>query len=177
LRFNRWSLPQVLPFRAWITGLASPCFFGFTNFIFVLQSRLPRSRSFFLDLYPAYSTSSVVPQSSLAIWKRLYHEARMNRGAYRPPASSRASASTLCQKCLKRDKSHLSPLDNEADIQASRHFSYECKAAAQERPYIARPSRTQQLLNPKLAPKLSSDVPNDFMQKYAYLWEIAVHND
>ena len=32
---------------------------------------------------------------------------KMNRGAYRPPQSSRASASTLCQKCLKRDKSYF----------------------------------------------------------------------
>ncbi|KIV99266.1 uncharacterized protein PV09_09036 [Verruconis gallopava] len=72
----------------------------------------------------------------------------MNRGAYRPPPTSRASASTLCQKCLKRG-----------------HYSYECKAAPQERPYIARPSRTQQLLNPKLAPKLTNEAPDDLMQK------------
>ncbi|KAI2790489.1 hypothetical protein POX_d06005 [Penicillium oxalicum] len=52
---------------------------------------------------------------------------------------SKASSTTLCQKCLKRD-------------------IYECKAAAQERPYKARPSRTQQLLNPTLVPKLSEDV-------------------
>ncbi|KAK6854297.1 hypothetical protein PG995_009390 [Apiospora arundinis] len=40
-----------------------------------------------------------------------------------------------------------------------RHYSYECKAAAQERPYISRPSRTQQLFNPKLAPKLTEAKP------------------
>ena len=34
--------------------------------------------------------------------------ASMNRGAYRPPTTSRASASTLCQKCLKRDEYDLS---------------------------------------------------------------------
>jgi len=45
------------------------------------------------------------------------------------------------------------------------HYSYECKAAAQERPYVSRPSRTQQLLNPKLAPKLMSDVPQDLLRK------------
>ncbi|KAF3385493.1 hypothetical protein F1880_002118 [Penicillium rolfsii] len=39
--------------------------------------------------------------------------------------------------------------------------SYECKATTQERPYTARPSRTQQLLNPRLVPKLSEDVPTD----------------
>ncbi|CAJ2502565.1 Uu.00g099590.m01.CDS01 [Anthostomella pinea] len=47
---------------------------------------------------------------------------------------------------------------------AARHYSYECKASTQERPYISRPSRTQQLLNPKLVPKLTSDVP-DALQK------------
>ncbi|KAL4975448.1 zinc knuckle-domain-containing protein [Aspergillus desertorum] len=57
---------------------------------------------------------------------------------------SKATASTLCQKCLKRG-----------------HYSYECKVTAQERPYLARPSRTQQLLNPKLRPQLTTDVPDD----------------
>jgi hypothetical protein len=46
-----------------------------------------------------------------------------------------------------------------------RHYSYECKAGAQERPYIARPSRTQQLFNPKLLPKLSSETPNALQEK------------
>ncbi|EEH36058.2 hypothetical protein PAAG_00381 [Paracoccidioides lutzii Pb01] len=41
---------------------------------------------------------------------------------------------------------------------------YECKASAQERPYISRPSRTQQLANPKLVPELMSDVPNDLLR-------------
>jgi hypothetical protein len=35
------------------------------------------------------------------------------------------------------------------------HYSYECTSAQQERPYVSRPSRTQQLLNPKLAPKIT----------------------
>jgi len=79
------------------------------------------------------------------------HTPTMNRyhkpgGSYGGP--SKASGNTLCQKCLKRG-----------------HYSYECKASAQERPYIARPSRTQQLLNPKLVPKLTSDVPNDLLRK------------
>ncbi|KAF4313468.1 hypothetical protein GTA08_BOTSDO00256 [Botryosphaeria dothidea] len=43
--------------------------------------------------------------------------------------------------------------------------NYECKASAQERPYLSRPSRTQQLLNPKLKPQLTSDVPNDLLRK------------
>ncbi|KAK0249314.1 hypothetical protein LTS09_015576 [Friedmanniomyces endolithicus] len=50
---------------------------------------------------------------------------------------SKATATTLCQKCLKRG-----------------HFSYECTASKQDRPYVSRPSRTQQLLNPKLAPRI-----------------------
>ncbi|KAL5341710.1 zinc knuckle-domain-containing protein [Aspergillus crustosus] len=57
---------------------------------------------------------------------------------------TKASASTLCQKCLKRG-----------------HYSYECKATTQERPYLARPSRTQQLQNPKLRPQLTTEVPDD----------------
>ncbi|KAL4914229.1 zinc knuckle-domain-containing protein [Aspergillus aurantiobrunneus] len=57
---------------------------------------------------------------------------------------TKATASTLCQKCLKRG-----------------HYSYECKVTAQERPYLARPSRTQQLQNPKLRPQLTTDVPDN----------------
>ncbi|KAF1939773.1 hypothetical protein EJ02DRAFT_351560, partial [Clathrospora elynae] len=65
----------------------------------------------------------------------------------RPGAgSSKASSDTLCQKCLKRG-----------------HYSYECKAPAQERPYKSRPSRTQQLLNPNLKPKLTTEVPNELL--------------
>lgn len=52
-----------------------------------------------------------------------------------------------------------------ADFYA-RHYSYECKATAQERPYTARPSRTQQLLNPRLMPKLSEDVPTELERTY-----------
>ncbi|KAL3424626.1 hypothetical protein PVAG01_03907 [Phlyctema vagabunda] len=61
---------------------------------------------------------------------------------------SKATATTQCQKCLKRG-----------------HYSYECKAVVQERPYVSRPSRTQQLLNPKLVPKLTSDVPQELLRK------------
>ena len=61
---------------------------------------------------------------------------------------SKASPSTTCQKCLKKG-----------------HYSYECKETVQARPYVSRPSRTQQLLNPKLAPKLASDVTNDLLRK------------
>ncbi|KAF5382425.1 hypothetical protein D9615_002776 [Tricholomella constricta] len=63
----------------------------------------------------------------------------------------RATASTICQKCLK-----------------SGHFIYECKST---RPYVSRPSRTQQLENPKLLAKLkaegkpSVEVPEEFKTK------------
>jgi hypothetical protein len=91
---------------------------------------------------------------------------QMNRygpSAYGGP--SKASATTLCQKCLKRDMSSLLLLaQTQADF-SSRHYSYECKAVAQERPYVPRPSRTQQLFNPKLVPKLNSDVPQDLLRR------------
>ena len=47
----------------------------------------------------------------------------------------------------------------------ARHYSYECKAAPQERPYVPRPSRTQQLFNPKLMPKLTSETPDAIEKK------------
>lgn len=50
---------------------------------------------------------------------------------------------------------------------SARHYSYECKVQLQERPYNPRPSRTQQLLNPKLVPKLTNDTPDDATRKYA----------
>ena len=57
--------------------------------------------------------------------------------------------SCQCQKCLEYG-----------------HYSYECKAS--ERPYKARPTRTQILKNPKLLPKLSIDeAPNSLLEKYS----------
>ncbi|GFF47138.1 hypothetical protein IFM51744_06497 [Aspergillus udagawae] len=41
--------------------------------------------------------------------------------------------------------------------------SYECTVSAQERPYTSRPSRTQQLQDPNLRPKLTTDVPNELL--------------
>jgi hypothetical protein len=74
----------------------------------------------------------------------------------RPGAGrSKASTDTLCQKCLQRG-----------------HYSYECKASTQERPYQSRPSRTQQLLNPKLKPKLTTEVPEDLLRKKGVADEI-----
>jgi hypothetical protein len=61
----------------------------------------------------------------------------MNR--YSSGGPSKATSTTLCQKCLKRG-----------------HYSYECTGSQQERPYISRPSRTQQLANPKLAAKITN---------------------
>ncbi|KAF5673270.1 hypothetical protein FHETE_3394 [Fusarium heterosporum] len=46
-----------------------------------------------------------------------------------------------------------------------RHYSYECKASTQERPYVSRPSRSQQLRNPKLVPKLTNDTLNPLEKK------------
>jgi hypothetical protein len=67
----------------------------------------------------------------------------------RPGGRSKAAPDTLCQKCLKRG-----------------HYSYECTASAQERPYKSRPSRTQQLLNPRLKPTLTTTVPDELLPKY-----------
>jgi hypothetical protein len=61
---------------------------------------------------------------------------------------SKALPSTTCQKCLKKG-----------------HYSYECKESVQTRPYVSRPSRTQQLLDPKLKPRLASDATNDLLRK------------
>ncbi|KAJ4153994.1 hypothetical protein LMH87_010458 [Akanthomyces muscarius] len=66
---------------------------------------------------------------------------------HRGPSRS-TPANVQCQKCLKRG-----------------HYSYECNATAQERPYVSRPSRTQQLRNPKLVPKLTNDSPNPLEKK------------
>ncbi|KAJ3791297.1 zinc knuckle-domain-containing protein [Lentinula aff. detonsa] len=66
----------------------------------------------------------------------------------RPVNAPRAGPSTVCQKCLGKG-----------------HYTYECKNS---RPYISRPSRTQQLENPRALAKLkasgkpSVEVPEDF---------------
>ncbi|KAI0086551.1 zinc knuckle-domain-containing protein [Irpex rosettiformis] len=62
-----------------------------------------------------------------------------------------AMSSTVCQKCL-----------------GTGHFTYQCKGS---RPYVSRPSRTQQLENPRTLAKLkadgkpSVDVPEEFKRK------------
>ena len=99
----------------------------------------------------------------------------MNRYRTVPGLSSqqKATSNTTCQKCLKKDRTPLTISTRFSLANKSlRHYSYECKATAHERPYVSRPSRTQQLFNPKLAPKLSSDVPNDLLRKYVALIEL-----
>ncbi|GJE97173.1 zinc knuckle-domain-containing protein [Phanerochaete sordida] len=62
-----------------------------------------------------------------------------------------ATSSTVCQKCLQTG-----------------HFTYQCKG---QRPYLSRPSRTQQLENPRVLAKLKADgkpsveVPDEFKRK------------
>lgn len=48
--------------------------------------------------------------------------------------------------------------------ESSGHFTFECKGA---RPYISRPSRTQQLQNPKIAAKIrpTVEVPEEFLKQ------------
>ncbi|QRV77812.1 Zinc finger, CCHC-type [Ceratobasidium sp. AG-Ba] len=71
---------------------------------------------------------------------------RNSRGTNRNP---RATADTVCQKCLQRG-----------------HFIYECKYT---QPYKARPSRSQLLENPALlrkkGDKPSVEVPEEFKKK------------
>ncbi|KAF7288564.1 SHSP domain-containing protein [Mycena chlorophos] len=70
---------------------------------------------------------------------------------HRSSNQPRATSSTVCQKCLGRG-----------------HFIYECKG---QRPYVSRPSRTQQLENPSTLAKLkasgkpSVEVPEEFKKK------------
>lgn len=42
---------------------------------------------------------------------------------------------------------------------------------------MSRPSRTQQLFNPKLKPQLTSDVPNDLLRKYVHSSTCSQPND
>ncbi|QKX56139.1 uncharacterized protein TRUGW13939_03239 [Talaromyces rugulosus] len=80
-------------------------------------------------------------------------------GARTGTGPSKATASTLCQKCLQRDMYSHPYSSRPYCLPGPRHYSYECKATTQQRPYISRPSRTQQLQNPDLVPKLTYDAP------------------
>lgn len=82
----------------------------------------------------------------------ILHHKSMNR--YSSSGPSKATTTTLCQKCLKRGRVPKKSETSHMLINTG-HFSYECTASNQDRPYVSRPSRTQPLLNPKLAPKIT----------------------
>lgn len=75
-------------------------------------------------------------------------------------------AKSACKKVIRISLQRVINLD----VNNVGHFIYECKY---ERPYISRPSRTQQLENPRLLAKLkaegkpSVEVPEEFKTKYA----------
>jgi hypothetical protein len=86
------------------------------------------------------------------------------RYARRPAPSRAAAANAVCQRCLQARTSPADvccyqeadnlqqvnqPLWHGAGVQAG-HWTYECKNPAS---YTARPTRTQQLLNPKVRPR------------------------
>ena len=72
----------------------------------------------------------------------------MNRYRSTPGSGPpKATANTTCQKCLQKG-----------------HYSYECKATLQDRPYASRPSRSQQFKDPRLAPRLTNLKPNELLQ-------------
>lgn len=121
-------------------------------------------RSLFVSL--AYRTSASPLNSVLHLKARPPDIMHSYRGRTGPSRST--PANVQCQKCLKRDKS-LAPAPcsffcNKLTF-LERHYSYECKAAPQERPYAARPSRSQQLRNPKLVPKLTEATPDEVERK------------
>ncbi|KAJ5212627.1 uncharacterized protein N7498_004273 [Penicillium cinerascens] len=68
------------------------------------------------------------------------------------------------------------PIERYVDL-SLRHYSYECQAPAQERPYTSRPSRTQQLQNPRLMPKLSTEVPSDLTRSNGVADDILAKRD
>ncbi|KND89709.1 hypothetical protein TOPH_05729 [Tolypocladium ophioglossoides CBS 100239] len=79
-----------------------------------------------------------------------------HRGRGGPSRST--PANVQCQKCLKRDMYAATQTLDSRLTPPARHYSYECKSSTQERPYVSRPSRSQQLRNPKLVPKLTNNV-------------------
>lgn len=81
-------------------------------------------------------------------------------------SQAKATSSTVCQKCLERGTwgQGQSGFRNNANELKIGHYTFECKNS---RPYVSRPSRTQQLENPKLQEKLRStvEVPDEFKKK------------
>ncbi|WAQ92929.1 hypothetical protein PtA15_17A411 [Puccinia triticina] len=83
-------------------------------------------------------------------------KAKYTRGS---TSSGKASSSTRCQKCEKFG-----------------HYTYNCPAA--QAPYKARPSRTQQLLNPKPQRDTPSvEVPEEFLTKKGIAEKILATNE
>ncbi|KAI8458290.1 hypothetical protein BY996DRAFT_6430261 [Phakopsora pachyrhizi] len=76
-----------------------------------------------------------------------------------PTGSGKASQSTRCQKCEKFG-----------------HFTYNCPVKAV--PYKSRPSRTQQLINPKVKRQEPSvEVPEEFLSKKGVAAKILEKNE
>lgn len=80
----------------------------------------------------------------------------------------RATSSTVCQKCLKTGQFPSFTVLVDSHTDCAGHFIYECKST---RPYVSRPSRTQQLEKPGVLAKLREDgkssveVPDEFKSK------------
>ena len=115
-------------------------------------------------IYKQSTTSKYVPVQSNS-WRSTIETFLPSTMNYTRGGPSRATPSTTCQKCLKKDMFLCSILQYLIADFLLRHYSYECKAVVQERPYVSRPSRTQQLFNPKLVPKLMSDAPKELLRK------------
>ena len=79
----------------------------------------------------------------------------------------KATSSTVCQRCLERGKKCLwfcYVFLFQLDHLHLGHYTYECKNS---RPYVSRPSRTQQLENPNVREKMKTtiEVPEEFKTK------------
>ncbi|KAF1346366.1 hypothetical protein EJ07DRAFT_84126, partial [Lizonia empirigonia] len=57
------------------------------------------------------------------------------------------------------------------------HYSYECKASAQERPYKSRPSRTQHCSTRNSSPSSPTEVPSDLLRKKGVADDILTKKD
>lgn len=101
---------------------------------------------------------------------RIAH-AKIQSGINNPPATS----GTVCQKCLGKGTlvsgiCRYFPLTMKPG-----HFTYECKSS---RPYVSRPSRTEQLEKPNVLAKLKKDgkpsleLPDEFKTKYVIVYNV-----
>jgi len=79
-----------------------------------------------------------------------------------------ATSSTVCQKCLGKGVSLSICLAKFVHKRCTGHYTYECKSS---RPYVSRPSRTEQLEKPSVLAKLrkegqpSLELPEEFKTK------------